>query len=885
MSKNPNTRQQPKRQPGGAPPPIILNKIDVRSFNRREQEIPSWRNAHRAAESIIPRRTLLYDLYADVDIDGHVEAVTGKRRDAVTTANWQYVDNADNPIDEINQLIDSIGFEEMLKEIVNSKFWGYSMMEPTFFKTLHGNWQMEENLLPRLNYRPELGILARDFATNDGINVREGIYAKTIMEVGNPSDLGLYLKAAPYQILKRGGLGDWALFVQVFGNPIVDAMWDGFDEKQRLQLLDAINSLGAGGALVRPKGTEIALLQSTQAANGDLQDKLMTFLNKEISKSLLGSTETTESSSSSGYAQSKTHSEQDEQKNESDLNFTRRILNSRFITILASHGFNTKGGHFVIEGEQNELSPKETFDMYIQMRKEGIHIDDEFFYEKYGLPKPKTKPKILETAQPKPRAKNPAVEKKETELSLADKFLNLLSFFVPAPEATATGAQPMTETSSPLKAGPMGTIVTTCCGDPRTINLSLSPEPPFKTFLKAVVKAEGKALVYSELITHNIEVLTKGFADGWQSRELVTLMDVGIDYHTLEPKMQTAWEMNIFRFSTTKAAYQSAEVNDLFRRSKNFTDFERAVRKVYGVRYKPWLITEYNTAYQTAEAAATYYRILAQAKTFPFVMYKTIGDERVREAHRLMHDTVFPIYITVEGKQVINPVLKKISPPNGWACRCYWVPRLAGEVTPEMLSDSMARLGEFEKSDEWIKSKKSGFGINRADAQEVFTKDQFYTTDPDKVLGKLAKLPFAAYSLKTASEEQQSRAQRSILPDSQSGAARSAFMDAYGIRLPSSTSLPKLAEITDYADRPVTITSGQVSQGAYAYLRYLPEAINKPDEVWVNDASGTFGSFVYVKYFKNIILEIVAKLDPTGNLTIDTWKEGTTNRRGVLIRK
>lgn len=854
--KNITGRQQPKKLPGGAPPSIVMNQIDIRPFGRKEQDIPSWRNALRSAESIIPRRTLLYDLYSDVDLDGHVEAVTGKRRDAVTTANWQFVDKSGTPIDEINELIDSIGFEEMVREIINSKFWGYSMLEPIFYKDFNGTWEMDANLLPRLNYRPEKGILAKDFATDEGVNVREGIYAKTVMEVGNPNDLGLYLKAAPYQILKRGGLGDWALFVQVFGNPIIDAQWDGFDEKQRIALLNAINELGSGGALVRPKGTEINLIENSKAANGDLQDKLMTFLNKEISKALLGSTETTESSTSSGYAQSKTHGEQDERKNESDINFTRRILNSRFIRILASHGIDTKGGRFIVEGESNELSVKESFDMQMAMKKAGIHIDDAFFYETYSIPTPKTKPK--EPVDPKGPTSPTRPTKTKTEkedLSLTNKLLNLFSFFVPAP--AQTGA---TKTQSSHTSHQSPTTTPTCCGDPHTINLSLDADPPFKNLLNSVLKAEGKGFIYPELVAHNIEVLTKGFVDGWQSKELVTLMDIGIDYHTLDPKMQTAWEMNIFRFSTTKAAYQSEEVNQLFRRSKNFAEFERAVRKTYGVKYKPWLLTEYNTAYQTAEAAATYYRIIAQAKTFPYVQYKTIGDERVRDAHRLMHDTVFAIYIEIDGVQVINPVLKKISPPNGWGCRCYWVPRLAGEVTKEMLADSLARLDEFEKSDEWTKSKKSGFGINRADAQEVFTKDQFYTSQQDKVLKKAANLPFQTYKIKDATEEQSIRAQRTARPE-------------------SSPESHESLNILDYAARPITIDT----QGPPAYFRYLPEALTSPDEVWLN--GDNLGSFVYVKYFKNIILEIIAKLSPSGNLEVDTWSEGTTNRRGILIKK
>jgi len=248
------------KQPASAPKPIIIQKIEVRPVNRTSQDIPKWRRAIQNAEARTPRRSLLYDLYADVVQDGHVIAVMGKRIDAVTTANWQFVNNDGEAVDEVNQLIDSIGFETILKEIVNSKFWGYSILEPQFFRGHTKKWEVTANLLPRLNYRPETGIVAFDYTTDDGVNIREGIYAKTVMEIGDIKDLGLLVSAAQYAILKRGGIGDYAMFVQVFGRPIIDATWDGFDEAQRIKLQAALD-IGAGGVIIRPDGTEINILR------------------------------------------------------------------------------------------------------------------------------------------------------------------------------------------------------------------------------------------------------------------------------------------------------------------------------------------------------------------------------------------------------------------------------------------------------------------------------------------------------------------------------------------------------------------------------------------------------------------------------------------------
>ncbi|MBS4063022.1 MAG: DUF935 family protein [Chitinophagaceae bacterium] len=878
--RNYRRAQQAKKNPAGAPPSIVLNQIDVRPWTRREQDVTSWRNAHRSAESYIPRRLLLYDLYADVELDGHVEAVTGKRRDAVTTANWQFVDKEGKPVDAINQLIDSVGFEELLEEIINSKFWGYSILEPTFYQNEDGSWEMSPNLIPRLNYRPELGIVAKDSTAEDGINIREGYYAKTIMEVGKVKDLGLYLKAAPYQVLKRGGLGDWALFVQVFGNPIVDATWDGFDEGQRLKLLEAITALGSGGALVRPAGTDVKLIENKTNANGDLQDKFMVFLNKEISKALLGSTETTEASKSSGYAQSETHADQDERKNESDINFTRRILNSRFIPILRAHGFDVQGGRFIIEGEDNELTVKESFDMQMRLLDKGLPIDDDFFYETYGIPKPANYTQIKKDKEAEKeeriKAQNNPKTGKTVKLSeddddddddLIEKLKKLLvRFFGFAP--AWIGAK---ETVSKVET-------LTCCSETHLITMSDDQFANLGKLVKAVAKADGKAILYPELVYQYITLFAKAFVKGWKGERLVQLAEYGIEYGALDPKMQTAWEMNIFKFSTVKAAYESKQVNELFRKAKNFAEFERMVRKLYGVQNRNWLITEYNTAYQTAEAASTYYRLMGQLNTFPYWQYKTIGDDRVRDSHRPLHDIILPAN---------HPLWRKIFPPNGWGCRCYVVPRLATEVNPDQVEQNIAFVTSFIETDaEWAKAKKSGFAVNRAEIQEVFTKVQQYSSSPDKVLKKVLDMGARDWKLKEAQELQRSK------PSSWQASDPRVIDELWDRYQVSDTR----ASLPDYAARPVSIEKTLLAKAnmgestKYQLLGELEAVLKNPDEVWINDlGGGVMDSFVYIRYYPNQVIRVVARLDEAGNLQITGWDSiqdaPDQSRRGLVVKR
>ena len=205
---------------------------------------------------------------------------------------------------------------------------------------------------------------------------------KPFIEIGEPYDLGLFISAAQYVLYKRGGFGDWANFVEVFGQPIIDAEWDGYDEKQRLQLEEALNRMGNGGKITRPAGTKINLLENRANANGDLQLHFVNKLNAEISKVILGQTETTESSASSGYAQSQIHAQVEDDINISDINYARRGLNTRFIEIMIALGIpGVEGGRFIVHEEPvQQLSAKEKLNMDIALVRDlQLPVDDDYF--------------------------------------------------------------------------------------------------------------------------------------------------------------------------------------------------------------------------------------------------------------------------------------------------------------------------------------------------------------------------------------------------------------------------------------------------------------------------------------------------------------------------
>ena len=70
----------------------------------------------------------------------------------------------------------------------------------------------------------------------------------------------------------------------------------------------------------------------------------------------------------------------------------------------------------------------------------------------------------------------------------------------------------------------------------------------------------------------------------------------------------------------------------------------------------------YDNNLRSAQMAGRWAQIQRVKKQRPYLVYKTVGDTRVRDQHREWHDIVLP---------VDDPWWDTHYPPNGWGCRCY----------------------------------------------------------------------------------------------------------------------------------------------------------------------------------------------------------------------
>ncbi|MDL1913038.1 MAG: DUF935 family protein [Bergeyella sp.] len=307
---------------------------------------------------------------------------------------------------------------KLIRLILESLFWGLSGVE---FK-VGREFALEE--IPRKHIKIEQGVIAKNQynAYDDEFKIDELPF---VWVIGEKNHLGLLLTCSLYAVYKRGNWGDWAQYVEIFGQPVRIVEYDAYDTKTKEEIRKLGRESGNGLFMMIPKQAKFSMLDGKQSnGNGDLQDKFKNACNEEMAICILGNTETTSSSRSSGYAQSKEHAEQQDEITASDLVFIENTLNSaRFLKILSSYGYPVEGGKFKYNIELNLEKLKKRLEIDLQV-SEKVPFDPDYWYETYGIPKPQN-PK-LHTDREESKE-----EKKEKETHVLKEKIRELTDFQP----------------------------------------------------------------------------------------------------------------------------------------------------------------------------------------------------------------------------------------------------------------------------------------------------------------------------------------------------------------------------------------------------------------------------------------------------------------------
>lgn len=426
--------------PGQQNPTIILQSPELFHFN-----IARYMASLQSASAIdFYNRTELYDIYHSIiTTDGHLSGIINKRLSAVARERFEFQRDG-KPVDEVNEQIKSPWFRSFIKEAVNSKLWGFTLCQ---FKRDERGW-ITFDLIDRKHFDPvKRQVLLYETDVN---GVPLDAFSNCLVICDNPRGLGLLATCAPYALYKRGNLGDWAQFCQIFGMPIREYTYTAGDEEARKRLLDDARKQGVNAVYIHPEGSGMTLHEAQgKSGTNDLYERFTANCNDEMSIAVLGNTLTTKSDTNGTQALGTVQAKEQMKITEDDVQFILDLLNYDMADIFAALGVNTQGGEFVrVEAKYPDKQVQ--INVVSKLKEMGLPMSDEYLYKTFDVEKPddydaRKAALEAEAAEKAERARQLA-ERLNQEPTNEEKrrFLDRFrSFFGLAPQGGASREEPL----------------------------------------------------------------------------------------------------------------------------------------------------------------------------------------------------------------------------------------------------------------------------------------------------------------------------------------------------------------------------------------------------------------------------------------------------------
>lgn len=362
-------------------------KLQLLTEALTRKDLRTWRQAWQMAINVdYPNRVPLLNVYTDVNVDMHVTGCVEQRNGFTLNKSFKLVNiktGEENP--QITELFEVPWFKTFMTECLNARYWGCTLVELGDIIEVNGKPAYNGiKVVPRTHVIPEYGVIVpnENSTWQCGYDYRNSEMSRWCIEIGDPYDLGLFLKCAQHTIPKKNMASFWDMFGEIFGMPIRIANTTSRDKAELDKIERLLADMGAAAYGLFPEGTTIDIKESNRTDCFNVYDKRIDRCNNELSKGLLTVTMTMEDGSS--LSQSQVHQDMLQNLVSKDADFLRDIINWKLIPKMISHGFPVSGYRFDWD-ESIDYTPeqqRQVEDMLLRY----YDVDPKYWIEKYNIP-------------------------------------------------------------------------------------------------------------------------------------------------------------------------------------------------------------------------------------------------------------------------------------------------------------------------------------------------------------------------------------------------------------------------------------------------------------------------------------------------------------------
>ncbi|MCO5230156.1 MAG: DUF935 family protein [Chitinophagales bacterium] len=521
------------------------------------------------------------------------------------------------------------------------------------------------------HFNPVKGIIIKQLGDENGWNYNQAPLSRFYLQVGKDRDLGMLAKMAPIVLGKKMGWGSWLDYLDKYGVGNLFVTTEHQDMTALKRLENAARNFKANGWMVT-NGNETFEIKGNEAGNPQNFDLLMDRANSEMSKRVLGGAGLTDERSFVGSAEIQFKLAED--RYNSDLLLLENLINQELIprlVMLSPVYAPLANTTFEFRDKPEDL--KDLRDTVAALAPH-FRMDVEEVSQRLGI--------TLLDQKDNTGITDNGIQKKKPEIDARTQrsilYAELDSFYNDV-----------------------------CCLHEHSLQaLDFSK---WDELIDQVAKQmhEGKLKPQDlnvKMIQTTYDELNDAAHQGY-GKDWISFPSDG------KGTLPNELKKNLYMFSGAKTYSQLKELNDLLYdkngKLRPYNQYEVLARKINRKYNKNWLQAEWQTAKTAAQMAQKWEQIQATKDLFPNLEFRTVGDDRVRPAHKKLDGIIKPID---------DEFWSTHYPPLDWRCRCDAVPTAAdpkGEIPEDMQEPKF--VGNVGVDGEIFQSNHNFFRLIRSD--------------------------------------------------------------------------------------------------------------------------------------------------------------------------
>ena len=329
----------------------LIQRITEKQASQTARDMQHWRRAKQVATRVdLPKRDLLDDLVNDLLYDTHLSSQMELRRDRSLAKPYTILKADGSTDEETTALLSQSGaFSTLMQIALETPFFGHSLVE--ILPAPEGLFTA--NLLPRRHVVPKLGWILFDLSDSKGYDYRSDPgYGKTLIEMGDPNDLGILFDCAPATIYKRYAMASWSEFCEIYGIPPRVLKINTDDSEAMQRAADMMQRMGSANWAIVDKDEDLSFAAGV-SDNGDIFQKLIYAAKEDVSLKICGAT-LGQDTQYGNRSKEESSLELLEAKCSSDRRMLERIMTSTVLPALARQGFIPEGLRFAYPQEEDK---------------------------------------------------------------------------------------------------------------------------------------------------------------------------------------------------------------------------------------------------------------------------------------------------------------------------------------------------------------------------------------------------------------------------------------------------------------------------------------------------------------------------------------------------